>query len=158
MLATNFVRAKVPIKYGLTRSCNNLVLVTFRELHFRALTRRGVCCAPPSSVKIRIIRSLPKLRRPGPSFIETGTYLADTVALVRRLGHGVVSIELDPVLYASTRSRVAGDSGVVLDDAASFDGRHSRPHTVQVPYAIREINSAYRINIQCDIIAATAAG
>jgi hypothetical protein len=80
MLATNFARAKVPIKYGLTRSCTNVVLVPIRELHFGALTRRGVYRAPPSSVKIRIIRSLLKLRRPGTSFIETGTYLADTVA------------------------------------------------------------------------------
>lgn len=110
----NSAQRKVPLKYGLLRSCSNLILVPLRELRFLALTRRGVGSVPPTSVKVRIIRSELKLHQPGTSFIETGTYLGDTVALVRRLGHRVVSIELDPILYARAQRRFAHDSGVVL--------------------------------------------
>lgn len=210
------VRGKVPLKYGMLRSFANLFLVPLRELQYLALTRRGIASAPPHSVKLRIIGSLLKLHQPGTSFIETGSYLGDTIALVRRLGHKVISIELDPALYAKVQNRFRDDPDVMLihgdcvaelpnvlqrlarpavlwldahhsggitargsvddpilaclaelrdhavrshslliDDASSFDGRHSRPDLVQVMLAIRAINSEYRVKIQGDIIVAT---
>jgi hypothetical protein len=113
-MVMNVTRGKVPLKYGIIRTWANLVLVPLRELQFLALTRRGVSIVPPPSIKLRIIRSLLKLHQPGTSFVETCTYLGDTTALARRLGHRVISINLDPALYARAQYRFRDDPDVVL--------------------------------------------
>ena len=43
----------------------------------------------------------------------------------------------------------------MIDDAASFDGRNSRPDLVQILSAIRAINPEYRIHIKGGIIVAS---
>lgn len=48
------------------------------------------------------------------TFIETGTYLGDTVASVRPLFDRVFSIELSAELYERAVHRFSGDSGVTL--------------------------------------------
>jgi hypothetical protein len=112
--AMSVVRRKVPLKYGVFRTWAKLFLVPFRELQFLASIRRGVSSVPPHSVKLRILRALLKLHQPETAFIETGTYLGDTTALVRSLGHSVISIELDPALYLQAQRRFRDDPHVVL--------------------------------------------
>jgi hypothetical protein len=113
-MVANTASRKMPVKYGVLRSWAHLVLVPFRELQFLASTMRDVSSVPPQSVKLRIIRSLLKLHQPGISFVGTGTCLGDTTAMVRRLGHRVISIELDPAQYARAQHRFRDDPDVVL--------------------------------------------
>src|SRR5437868_2762726 len=47
-------------------------------------------------------------------FIETGTYLGDTLAAVKDAFDTCISIELDPALHARARTRFATDSRVQL--------------------------------------------
>jgi hypothetical protein len=194
----------------MNRFFDDLVLAPLRELQFLASIRRGISSVPPPSIKLRIVRSLLKLHQPDTSFIAAGTCLADAVALIRRLGHPVISIERDAAVYDLVQRRFRDDPDVVLvrgdsvyelskvlgglvrpamlwlggdlsprrsehpifsslaeiqeqpirahslliNNAASFDGRNSQPDLLEVLRAIRAINPGYRIKLEGDMIVA----
>jgi hypothetical protein len=80
---------------------------TFREIvEWR---ERGYAPPSPSFIKRRCL-----LRHsvPGATWIETGTYLGDTTALLARQGAMVYSIEPEPRLYESASRRFASTSNI----------------------------------------------
>jgi hypothetical protein len=68
---------------------------------------------PPKSVKRLIIRSYAKSYGHR-VFIETGTYLGDTVATLWKLFDKTYSIELSPELYSKAVNRFAGNDRIDL--------------------------------------------
>jgi hypothetical protein len=67
----------------------------------------------PSILKRRVIASYArryKLR----TFVESGTYLGETVAYVRKYCHRVYSVEVQPHLAKAARERFAHDSGICI--------------------------------------------
>jgi hypothetical protein len=84
-----------------------------RRLRFLAQVSAGTYVSPPHSIKVRVLRSyLPRLRKP--LFVETGTFLGDTVAAVKRFCGKVISIEIQPDLYSFAKRRFAQDVNVEL--------------------------------------------
>ncbi len=85
--------------------------------------RRAGCPAPaPPHVKQRLVLEQVKSFRPS-TFVETGTYRGDTIAVVRKHVARSVSIELDETLCALARRRFRrhsdveilwGDSGTLM--------------------------------------------
>jgi len=107
------------------------------------------CSGPaPHSVKMMVVGSYLRKYSPG-HFIETGTYLGETLGYVARTGVRCSSIELSQELYEAARERfrgvenvklLQGDSGQVLpellrelDEPALFwlDGHYSAGTTAK---------------------------
>ena len=86
--------------------------------------RLGRPIPTPHSVKVRTIRAY--ARRFGiDTFVETGTYLGDTVQAMRKSFSQIYTVELDPQLYRRASKRFSGiphvhmlhgDSAAVLGD------------------------------------------
>ena len=84
----------------------------------------GCTGAAPHAVKMIAVRA--HIRRHGiQQFVETGTYMGDTLAYVAATGVQCASIELSPQLYQAARRRFAaagnvrlveGDSGIRLPE------------------------------------------
>lgn len=111
--------------------------------------REGCCGAAPPPVKRMIVRSF--LRKYGlKTFVETGTYLGDTVAAIATDPHvQAISIELSPEYFKAAASRFAsypnvkllqGDSGQLLPSVVAslsepalfwLDGHYSGGRTGQ---------------------------
>jgi len=81
---------------------------------------RGGCSAPaPHAIKMSVVRSY--LRRYNlRQFVETGTYLGDTLEYIAREGVGCASIELSEQLHAKAMWRFTGFENVnlILGDSA----------------------------------------
>lgn len=81
---------------------------------------RGGCSVPaPHAIKMSVVRSYLKsynLKQ----FIETGTYMGDTLGYIAREGVGCMSIELSAQLHAKATRRFAGFENVslILGDSA----------------------------------------
>lgn len=68
---------------------------------------------PPPMFKANLIRSH-AIRYDIPCFVETGTYLGDTIRLVSHLFDLAYSIELDPALHRHVSTVLCDRDGVVL--------------------------------------------
>jgi hypothetical protein len=81
---------------------------------------RGGCSAPaPHAIKMSVVRSY--LRNHNlKQFVETGTYLGDTLEYIAREGVGCTSIELSEQLHAKATQRFSGFENVslILGDSA----------------------------------------
>jgi putative sugar O-methyltransferase len=75
--------------------------------------RHGRTPPPPPEVKHATIKQYAKRFR-SKVLIETGTYLGDTIAVVKKDFADVYSIELSPELHNRARARFAADSNVHL--------------------------------------------
>jgi hypothetical protein len=79
----------------------------------RAAWDRGGCTLPaPPLVKQAVLRDVARSHRLR-FFVETGTYLGDTVAALAGEFEALVTIELDPGLHERARQRFAGVDRVV---------------------------------------------
>lgn len=94
--------------------------------------RRGCPAPAPPAIKRRIVRSY--VQRYGvEAFVETGTYLGDTLEWVARTGVHCISVELSPFYFGLARARFAGMANVELVQGDSRDvlpgllGRLKRP-------------------------------
>lgn len=95
----------------------NLVRETPSILHWVSSGCGGIA---PHAVKMMIVQSY--LRKFSISnFVETGTYLGDTLGYVARSGVRCTSIELSPVLYESARRRFRRQRNVTLLEGDSGD-------------------------------------
>jgi hypothetical protein len=75
-----------------------------RTTSFLANTTAAKSGPVPHQIKVKLIKSrLANLS--SPVFVETGTYLGDTVAAVQGMCAQIISIEVDPKLCASARRR-----------------------------------------------------
>ena len=75
------------------------------------LARAGHLVAPPYEVKRLTIRLYRELYGPR-TFVETGTYLGDTVEAVRGDFERIYSVELHPELARDAQNRFAGDPNI----------------------------------------------
>jgi hypothetical protein len=75
--------------------------------------RAGRPIPPPPLVKHELLLAFAR-RGPAQTFIETGTYLGDTVHALRRRFREIHSIELDFTLYEAARRRFAGIRSVTI--------------------------------------------
>ncbi len=73
----------------------------------------------PHAIKMRVVRSYLRAYKLE-QFVETGTYLGDTLEYIAREGVGCMSIELSEQLYAAAMRRFAGFENVklILGDSA----------------------------------------
>lgn len=84
-----------------------------REQRYFEAILRGEYPLPPPTVKLAVIRQ--NIPDPRPRvFVETGTYLGDTVAAVKDMYSSVISIEVDEALYKSACTRFADDKNVKI--------------------------------------------
>jgi hypothetical protein len=79
----------------------------------REWERAGRPLPPPPLVKHELLLDFAR-RSPARVFIETGTYLGDTVHALRRRFREIHSIELDSTLYEAARRRFAGFRSVTI--------------------------------------------
>jgi hypothetical protein len=115
---------------------------------FRKWVRAGRPVPAPPIVKQRILKQALRDHRLD-TLIETGTYTGETVAALAPCVRRLVSIELDPALYAAARARLAGlphvellhgDSGALLPLVLAglqrpalfwLDGHYTGPDTAR---------------------------
>lgn len=76
-----------------------------RPLEHAEWRRRGYAAPSPPHVKRTVLL---RVGMPEETWIETGTYLGDTTALLARRARMVYSIEPDPTLHERARRRFAG--------------------------------------------------
>lgn len=105
----------------MTRLFRDLIVSRWRELQFLASFRRGISIAPPPSLKLPLLHSLLKNYPMDTSLVAFGTFSADAVAVVRRLGHPVISLERDGRVYAKVQRQFRNDRDVVLIYGDSID-------------------------------------
>jgi len=98
------VKQPLSFWYRTLRRWAKPLMEVLRTPPFLAGVCRGEYRPAPQGVKMRILRSY--LRgRAGVTFVETGSYLGDTISAVKDLCARVVSIEIDPELYEMCRRR-----------------------------------------------------
>lgn len=83
------------------------------EDRFLAEVRDGLYALPPHSIKVKVMEENTPSPRPK-VFIETGTYLGDTVQAVKGRYAKVVSIEVDGPLCEKARERFREDRNVEI--------------------------------------------
>jgi hypothetical protein len=84
-----------------------------RTASFLAAVNAAQSRPTPHQIKTRLIKSrLANLS--SPAFVETGTYLGDTIAAVERLCSQIISIEVDPILCANARRRFEGKKHITI--------------------------------------------
>lgn len=99
----------------------NLLRSTPEILHW---LRSGCSGVAPHPLKMMVVGSYLKLFKTD-DFIETGTYLGDTLGYIAKSGARCTSVELSPELYEAARKRfnehknvrlVQGDGGKILPE------------------------------------------
>jgi hypothetical protein len=84
-----------------------------RRLRFSVQVTSGKYVSAPHTIKMRVLKSyFPRCSKP--IFVETGTFLGDTVAAVKSLCERVVSIEIQPELHWLATRRFMNDDNVEL--------------------------------------------
>src|SRR5271165_7073401 len=78
-----------------------------KTIGFMSAVCRGRWQATPHHIKVQLIRSHLRCMN-NPAFVETGTYLGDTLESVRALCSKAVSIEIDPFLHELALKRFRG--------------------------------------------------
>ena len=99
---------------AMRRFWDDLLVARWREFRFRASLRRGRDGALPLSLKMPLLQSLLKLHPQGAEFLAAGSFPVEAVAMVRRLGHPVISLERESAVYESVQRRFQHDRDVVL--------------------------------------------
>ncbi len=99
---------------AMRRFWDDLVVARWREFRFLASLRRGDASALPPSLKMPLLHSLLKLHPQGSGFLAAGSFPVEVVAMVRRLGQPVISLERDSAVYESVQRRFQHDREVVL--------------------------------------------
>jgi hypothetical protein len=86
-------------------------LQELRQPAYLLATYRGEYRPAPHPIKMRIVRCyLPT--RPDFTFVETGTFLGDTIASLLDKCNSIVSIEINPELFARAKLRFSNYSNV----------------------------------------------
>lgn len=84
-----------------------------RAIPYLAAVWRGEYRPAPHAIKMRVLKAwVPDPA--GMTLVETGTFLGDTVVALRHAFGRIVSIEINPALYAIAQSRVASARNVEL--------------------------------------------
>jgi len=98
-------------KKGIYRSLKRRYKLLQNERRYLEIIRRGEYAVPPHSIKLEVLkRNLPS---PRPQiFIETGTYLGETVAAMKGFYAEVISIEVSDILYSQACERFKNDANV----------------------------------------------
>jgi hypothetical protein len=108
------MRAKSQIKQGLISTGLwyplNLLRNTPEILHW---LKSGCCGVAPHPIKMMVVRSYLK-KFSIKDFVETGTYLGDTLGYIAECGVRCTSIELSRELYEAARKRFNGYKNVKL--------------------------------------------
>lgn len=105
----------------------SLIQVGYGEISYLQWLFRGRPVPPPHRVKINTIRAYAR-RFNLDTFIETGTFLGDTIYAVQKLFKKIISIEIEGELYQQALERfkgkshielIQGDSGIVMESVLS---------------------------------------
>ncbi len=114
-----FVFAKILLRNKILDSKPGRIIQKFRDAKAIAAWEKSGCPVPPPGiVKRRTILSYAR-RNHVSNFVETGTFLGDTVAFVRKHFKNVTSIELSNELASAARQRFRRSANVRIIHANS---------------------------------------
>ena len=97
--------ANLPLYYRYARPYVKALLEPIRLLRYDICVNRGQYCAPPETVKVRLIRNY-LLQSSSRVLIETGTYLGDAAKALHSHCSRLITMEVAPTIYAAASRRL----------------------------------------------------